>query len=270
MKELKAAKKAARAAGRLIQKASKKAFKIKKKGQIDLVTEVDEQAQELIIKILKKRFPDDFYVAEEGDFSNLQKAERRWFIDPIDGTTNFAHHLPYYCVSIAFEKKGKLECAVIYDPTREDLFWAERDRGAYLNKKKIKVSKAKTLKESLLITGFPYDLNHPEYQNLPIFNHLIFKTQAIRRTGSAALDLAYTAAGRFDGFWEKSLKPWDYAAGLLLVKEAGGTTSHLNGSAFEIPMHALLATNGKIHTELLKEIQVIEKRETTSAQMAVH
>lgn len=222
MKELQLAKQAASAAAKLIQQYSSKDFRIKKKGEIDLVTEVDEKAQSLIIETIKKSFPNDSILAEEGEYSSTARAERLWIIDPIDGTTNFAHGYPCYCVSIAFEEKGKISAGVIHDPNRDEVFSAELGAGAYLGEEKISVSPETNLKQALLVTGFPYDLHNPETDNFPIFQKLMFEAQAIRRDGSAALNLAYTACGRFDAFWELGLKPWDMAAGILILQEAGG------------------------------------------------
>jgi myo-inositol-1(or 4)-monophosphatase len=222
MKELKAAIEAAQKAGRILKSYYGKKFEVFNKGEIDLVTEVDKKAQDAVIKILKKHFPSDAILAEEGDFAETKSAKRRWIVDPLDGTTNFAHGYPRFCVSIAFEKNAKLQCGVIFDPLLNELFYAVKNKGAFLNKKKIKVSRQLDLKKSLLVTGFPYDLYDPTTNNLPIFSKILFKARAIRRDGSAALNLAYVACGRFDAFWEFGLKAWDSTAGILLVQEAGG------------------------------------------------
>ncbi len=256
MKELKVCIEAAAAAAKLISGYTGKKFKIKHKGETNLVTEVDEKAQKAIVKVIRKHFKNDAILAEEGDLSTTATAERRWIVDPIDGTTNFAHGYPKFCVSIAFERNGEIQAGVIHDPNLKEVFSAARGKGAFCNKRRIRVSTAaETLKQSLLVTGFPYDLDNPLYDNVPYFLHFLRKVQAVRRDGSAALNLAYVAAGRFDGLWELSLKPWDYAAGILLVKEAGGKVSHMSGRDVLAGDHALLCTNGKIHNAMLEEIQ---------------
>lgn len=221
MKELKVAKLAAKEAGAILKKHYGRNFSIKMKGEIDIVTEIDEKCQKKIQKIIKKHFPKDAFLAEEGDAAETKSAERRWIVDPLDGTVNFTHNYPKFCVSIAFEKNQKLEVGVIYDPIMDELFYARAGKGAFLNGKRIKPRKPKSLKESMLVTGFPYDLHDPKSNNLPIFSKMLFDCRAIRRDGSAALDLAYTACGRFDGFWELTLKAWDQAAGLLMLQEVG-------------------------------------------------
>ena len=253
MKELKVALAAARAASKIILKFYGKKFKVKRKGEIDLVTEVDERAQKEICKIIWKAFPKDAILAEEFELSRTEKAERRWIVDPIDGTTNFAHGYPKFCVSIGFEAQGHLQCGVIWDPVMKEVFTAVRGKGAFLNGKRLRVSKAQTLKESLLVTGFPYDLDDPRKNNVPFFLHMIRKAQAIRRDGSAALNLAYVAAGRFDGFWELGLNAWDVAAGLLLVQEAGGEVRHLTGRANQLSDPEMIAGNQQITDQLISE-----------------
>jgi myo-inositol-1(or 4)-monophosphatase len=222
MRELKVAIAASQEAGKVLKSFYGKKFKVFHKGEIDLVTEVDQKAQEAIVKTIKRHFPTDSILAEEGDWAEIQSAKRRWIVDPLDGTTNFAHGYPKFCVSIAFEKNGRLECGAIFDPLLNELFYAKKNKGAFLNKKRIRVSRQLDLKKSLLVTGFPYDLYDPTTNNLPIFSKLLFEARAIRRDGSAALNLAYVACGRFDAFWEFGLKAWDSTAGILLVEEAGG------------------------------------------------
>ncbi len=251
MKELKVALQAGMAASKLIRSYWGKDFKVRKKGEINLVTEVDEKAQATIVRMIQKAFPKDAILAEEGDLAKTKTAERRWIIDPLDGTTNFAHSYPCFCVSIAFEENGVIKVGVIVDPTRKEVFHAVRGRGAFLNKKRIKVSNRKVLRESLLVTGFPYDWTNPAFDNRPLFLHFLLKAQAVRRDGAAALDLAYVACGRFDGFWELGLSPWDVAAGWLLITEAGGEVRHLSGRPYQITDHALIAAP----TELIDQIQ---------------
>lgn len=254
MKEVLVAKKAAAAGIKVIKRYYRKKFSVKHKGETNLVTEVDEKAQAAICRVIKKYFPQDAILAEEGDFSTTASAKRRWIIDPIDGTTNFAHGYPVFCVSVAFEKNGKIEVGVIHDPTRDEVFVAQRGRGAFCNGRRMSVSEVKKLKSALLITGFPYDLYNPEYNNLPYFVHFIFRTQAVRRDGSAALNLAYVADGRFDGFWELSLKLWDYAAGILMVEEAGGIVRHLSGRKLKLGEHAVIAGNSSMVRQIAQEI----------------
>jgi myo-inositol-1(or 4)-monophosphatase len=255
MKELEVCFKAAKAASIIIRKYYGREFEIKKKGIINLVTEVDVLAQKAIVAVILKAFPKDSILAEEGDLSKTKKANRRWVVDPIDGTTNFAHGYPRFCVSIAFEQKGIVECGVIHDPIMNEVFHAVRGKGAFLNKKRLKVSKINKLKEALLVTGFPYDLDDPETDNVPYFLHMLRKAQAIRRDGSAALNLAYIAAGRFDGFWELGLSPWDVAAGFLIIEEAGGKVTDFFGKKAPITCRNVVAGNPKVFLQLLHEIQ---------------
>jgi myo-inositol-1(or 4)-monophosphatase len=254
--DLKVALKAAEAGAKVIRSFSGKKFKVRHKGEINLVTEVDEAAQASIVRVIQKAFPEDALLAEEKDLSVHAGAPRRWIIDPIDGTTNFAHGYPVYCVSVALEEKGKLKAGVIWDPTRQEVFTAEKGQGAFLNGKAIRVSTQKKLKASLLVTGFPYDLYDPAKDNLRLFNHLIFKAQAIRRDGSAALNLAYIACGRFDGFWELGLSPWDVAAGVLLIREAGGKVLDFEGKPYPISSPRLIAGNMSICKSLVDQIGV--------------
>jgi len=250
--ELRIAKEAALAAGALLQRFQKSGFKLRLKGRIDLVTEVDEKAQDLIIKMIRKRFPSDSFLTEEAPAQIGESSERLWIIDPIDGTTNYAHGYPCYCVSIAFRYKNKLQVGVIYDPTRKELFFARRSHGAFLGRKRLQVSSCKSLEKALLVTGFPYDLHDPKLDNLKDFSKMLYEARAIRRDGSAALNLAYTAAGRFDGFWEKGLKAWDIAAGLLILQESGGKTIALDDSCHgELPS-ALCAANPQLLKQMCK------------------
>lgn len=259
MKELSVGLAAARAGAALILKYYGKDFKVKHKGEINLVTEVDEKAQQAIVAVIKRHFPSDSILAEELDLSKTAKAKRRWIVDPIDGTTNFAHGYPRFCVSVAFEEKGELKVGVIIDPILKETFTAVKNKGAFLNGKKIHVAKAKDLKKALLVTGFPYDLHSPKTNNVPYFLHLLYKAQAIRRDGSAALNLAYTAAGRFDGFWELGLSAWDVAAGILLIREAGGKVLSLEGKLAKVSDHALIAGNAAISRALVKECAIAKK-----------
>ena len=245
------AKNLARRAGRLLAEKVTKNNQIYYKGTIDLVTEADKMSEELILTEIRRQFPDHGILSEESAVRN-EKATLRWIIDPLDGTTNYAHGFPFFCVSIALEKERTVELGVIYDPTREDLFFARRSGGAYLNGKKLHVSSVSDLSRSLLATGFPYDIRVSKDNNLNYFNSMAIKAQAIRRAGAAALDLAYLAAGRFDGFWELKLKPWDTAAGCLLVEEAGGVISDMTGGKWNLDSPGLVANNGLIHEQMME------------------
>lgn len=259
MKELHVCFEAARAGAAVIMKYYGKKFAIKHKGIINLVTEVDEKSQKAICAVIQKYFKKDAILAEEEGRAQTHPASRRWIVDPIDGTTNFAHGYPKFCVSIAFEKEGVLQCGVIFDPVMKEVFTAQKGHGAFLNKKRISVSKISHLKQALLVTGFPYDLYNPEYDNRSYFIHMLDKAQAIRRDGSAALNLAYVACGRFDGFWEFSLNPWDIATGVLLIEEAGGIVRHISGRPFQLLDHALIGSNPRIYKDFQKEIKAVKK-----------
>lgn len=253
-KELKVCLEAAAAGADVIRKYTGKKFSVRHKGEINLVTEVDEKAQAAIVKVIHKHFKKDAILAEEGQFSSTASAPRRWIIDPIDGTTNFAHGYPKFCVSIAFEQEGVLKAGVIHDPNLKEIFYATKGGGAFCNKKKIRVSKTEKLIKALLVTGFAYDLDNPAYDNIPHFLHFLRRAQAVRRDGSAALNLAYVAAGRFDGIWEKALNPWDIAAGILLISEAGGKITTMDGKPLALGHHALMASNPILYNEFLREI----------------
>jgi myo-inositol-1(or 4)-monophosphatase len=241
----------ARQAGRLLAEKLTRHNEIYYKGAIDLVTEADKMSEELILAEISRRYPDHGILSEESAQKNEQ-APLRWIIDPLDGTTNYAHGFPFFCVSIALEKEGVVELGVIYDPTRNDLFFAELGGGAYLNGRKLQVSSVNDLSHSLLATGFPYDIRVSQENNLNYFNVMAKKAQAIRRAGAAALDLAYLAAGRFDGFWELKLKPWDTAAGCLLVAEAGGIISDMAGEPWNLFSPGLVASNGLIQGQMME------------------
>jgi myo-inositol-1(or 4)-monophosphatase len=261
MKELKVCFEAAKAAAALIDKYYGKKFSVRHKGEINLVTEVDEKCQRLIVKTIHEYFKKDAILAEEGDLSTTADSPRRWIVDPIDGTTNFAHGYPRFCVSIAFEQERVVQCGVIHDPSMKEVFHAVRGKGAFVNKKRLKVSSITSLKQALLVTGFPYDLDDPKTNNVPLFLHMLRKAQAIRRDGSACLNLAYIAAGRFDGFWELGVNPWDIAVGLLLIEEAGGKTSHFSGRPAKVTDNLIVAGNPEIYRELLHEVQAVWGKE---------
>lgn len=220
--------------------------------ETNLVTEIDKKSEELIIGRIRKKYPDHDILAEESG-SHIQKSEYRWIIDPLDGTLNFTHGVPLYSVSIAVEHRGEIVAGVVYEPNLGDLFTAEKGKGAFLNQRPIRVSKVDRLIESMLVTGFPYTIRDNPDNAVQHFVNMLMKAQGIRRLGSAAVDLSYVACGRFEGFWEVSLSPWDMAAGVLLVQEAGGRFTDFRGSASSVYGKQVLATNGLVH-DLLVEI----------------
>jgi myo-inositol-1(or 4)-monophosphatase len=244
---------AARAAGRVLREHRGRPQTIEQKlGQSsNLVTDIDRQAEELIIRTIKERYPDhDFLAEESGD--HQRRSDYRWVIDPLDGTTNFAHGLPLFCTSIGLEVRGRLELGVVYDPNLDELFTAQRGGGAALNGRPIRVSTTSSLQESLLVTGFPYNIRENPSHAVEHFNHFLMECRAVRRLGSAALDLCYVACGRFDGFWEVFLNPWDMAAGVLILLEAGGIHTDFAGIPATIHTPQLLASNGRIHDEMIR------------------
>ena len=225
-----------------------------KKGDFNLVTNVDLEVEALILKEITSKYPNHSIITEEsGKF--LKDPTYKWFIDPIDGTTNFAHGYPCFCISIGFSKNNVLEFGQILNPITKDLFTAKKNKGAELNGKSISVSKIKKLKDSLLVTGFPYDRKTSTLNNLKNFCNLTLMTQGVRRDGAAAMDLCYVACGKLDGFWEIKLSPWDVAAGVLIVKEAGGRITDFKGNKYDIFNNKIVATNGLIHRELLKHLR---------------
>lgn len=217
------------------------------KGEYDLVTETDRASEQLIVSRLRAAFPTHSIVAEEGG-GQRAASEYTWYVDPLDGTTNFAHGFPVYNVTLALERAGELLCGVIIDPTRDDVFSAEAGGGAYLNGQPIRVSEVATLEDALVATGFPSRKRHQNV-NVHFYYQLAMLTHGVRRAGAAALDLAYVACGRLDLFWEFSLNPWDMAAGVLLVREAGGRVSGMHGEPFSLRGKHLLADNGLVHDE---------------------
>ena len=249
---LKVAIEAAREAGTFLKLSVGKVRNVEqKKGEErNLVSEIDRGAEERIIGIIKRHYPTHAILAEESGGSEAP-ADYRWIIDPLDGTTNFLHGVPIFCVSIGVEHKGEVVAGVVYDPCRDELFTAEKGSGAYLNGKRLKVSGSSRLIESLLVTGFPYDIAANPDAAVERFVGFLMSAQGVRRLGSAALDLAYVAAGRFDGFWEVYLNPWDMAAGALFVREAGGMTSDMTGAPLNIYQKRVVASNGIIHQAML-------------------
>jgi len=226
------------------------------KGDKDLVTEVDRESERMIVEHLLDRYPGHNILAEEGDYPEGASAFR-WVIDPVDGTTNFAHGFPWFCVSIALEHDGELLVGVVYNPIYDELYTAAKGKGAFLNGRRLKVSLKAPLRDTLLGTGFPYDCATDPANNFDNFMAFQKAVRGIRRAGSAALDLAAVAAGRLDGFWEMKLKPWDVAAGVLLVQEAGGMVTAYDGSAYAIHNNRILASNGLIHGEMVDMLAAV-------------
>ena len=267
----KVGRQAALTAGALLKKNYEKPHDITLKSAIDPVTESDFASQATIINLIRQTFPDHGILAEEemSEGGEVGKNARegakgrrpspqetnpptcRWIIDPLDGTVNFAHGFPMFCVSIAFETAGVVEYGVVYDPLREELFEARRGGGAFLNSRPLKVSRVNRLDAALVATGFPYDIRERLPETLARLGRLLAVCQGLRRAGSAALDLAYVAAGRLDGFWEENLKPWDTAAGVLLVAEAGGKVSTFTGLPYSLTSNNVLASNGLLHQDLV-------------------
>ena len=252
-----AASKIAREAGALLREFYRKGVETEYKGDVDLVTEADRRSEKLIVERLHSVFPDHGIYGEEGTRSHIE-SEYRWYIDPLDGTTNFAHGFPVFCVSMGLEHRpasiapaadGELIAGIIYDPLRDELFTTEKGKGAYLNGASIQVSKTAGLAEALIATGFPSSKRHTS-PNTHFYQEFTLRSHGVRRAGSAALDLAYTACGRVDAYWEFNLNPWDTSAGALLVTEAGGSMTGFGGSPFKLNSRELLATNGLLQDEM--------------------
>ncbi len=248
-KEIAVAREAAQAAGEVLNELFGRVNRVSKKGQIDLVTEADVQAEKAVLDIITAHFPHDSLLTEEaGEQRHLP--DRVWHIDPLDGTTNFAHAFPVFAVSIALEVEREVVLGVVYNPYANELFEAVTGMGAFLNKNRIRVSQVSELGEALLATGFPYDIHERPRRVLAPFGELILLAQGVRRPGSAAIDLCYVAAGRFDGFWEPGLKPWDTAGGSIIVAEAGGRLSTYEGEDFTPYQRTVVASNARIHDAL--------------------
>lgn len=241
----------ARDAGKILLQKFGRKINISKKGEIDLVTEADLASEKFIIEKIKSYYPKHSILAEEsGQAVLLGDSKWKWIIDPLDGTTNFAHGYPCFCVTLAVEHKEEIVIGVTYDPTRDELFVAEKGNGACRNNKKISVTETDELGNSLLVTGFPYDISKRENFTRH-FTDMLLKSRAVRRDGSAAIDLAYVACGRFDGFWEEGLNAWDVAAGVLLIEEAGGQVTYFDGSRYSVYQPPICASNGLIHQQML-------------------
>ena len=244
-------------AGRVLADKFGRALQVSNKGDIDLVTEADLAAERLIVERIRSYHPRHAILTEEsGDVAEAggRDSEYKWIIDPLDGTTNYAHGYPVFCVSVALEHDGRVVVGAVYDPSRDEMFAAERGGGATLNGRPLRVSETVELNRALVCTGFPYDVRE-RGDFARHFRAFIMQAQSVRRDGAAALDLAYVAAGRFDGFWEEGLRPWDVAAGVLLVEEAGGRVTHYDGSPFRVYTPPIAASNGLVHDAMLSVLQ---------------
>ncbi len=244
---------AARATGDLLRSRFGTKKDITHKGRIDIVTDVDLASEEIIVSIIRDRHPGHDIVTEERHIEQ-SGSPFRWIVDPLDGTVNYAHDYPFFAVSIGCEVEGVMEVGAVYNPVMEEFFTAQRGKGAFMNGRPISVSSIDRLEDSLLSTGFPYDIVTNPLNNVAHFNHIIMRAQAVRRDGSAALNACYTAMGRFEGYWELSIMPWDIAAGMIIVTEAGGKVSRLDGSPLSPFDRQVIATNGLIHDVLVAEI----------------
>jgi myo-inositol-1(or 4)-monophosphatase len=243
----------ARQAGQILRAGYQQKHQIDYKGVIDLVTEIDRQSENYLLGEIRKDFPDHHILAEES--GGTHGSENQWYIDPLDGTVNYAHNIPIFSVSIAYASNGRLSLAAVYDPVRDEMFTAEHGRGAHLNGRLLHVSGATELQKSLLVTGFPYDAWNSKFDNFDNFVKFGKLSQGVRRLGSAALDLCYVAAGRFEGFWELALKPWDVAGGGLICEEAGARVTNVFGEADYIsPPQSIVATTPGIHARMLEEL----------------
>jgi myo-inositol-1(or 4)-monophosphatase len=243
----------ARQAGQILRAGYQQEHQVDYKGVIDLVTEIDRQSEDYLLGEIRKDFPDHHILAEES--GGTRGGENQWYIDPLDGTVNYAHNIPLFSVSIAYASNGRLSLAAVYDPMRDEMFTAERGKGAYLNGRPLHVSGVAELQKSLLVTGFPYDAWNSKFDNFDNFVKFGKLSQGVRRLGSAALDLCYVAAGRFEGFWELALKPWDVAGGGLICEEAGARVTNVFGEDDYISSpQSVVATTPGIHARMLEEL----------------
>jgi len=243
-------------AGDIICEGFGTAMHVEHKGPVDLVTEFDRRSEALILAALRRDYPGDGLLSEESG-SNGIHGERTWIVDPLDGTTNFTHGIPIFAVTMALMDADGLRTGIVYDPLRREMFWAERGAGAFLDDRPLHVSQVSDLRRSLLVTGFPYDIATSRFNNLDHYGHFALRSQGVRRLGSAALDLAYLAAGRFEGYWDLQLSPWDVAAGALLIQEAGGRVTNIHGGEDFLQRDlTLLATNGHLHAAMLEVLRL--------------
>lgn len=244
---------AAEAAGSILKSRLGNIAHIDYKSAFNIVTDVDKASEKEVIGIIRERFPEDQILGEESG-SHKTNSTRRWLIDPLDGTTNYTHGYPFFCVSIGFEDQDEMLFGVVFNPISGETFWAEKGKGAYLNNQPLKCSAVSSLSQSLLATGFPPDTKNAGHSNLDEFSKLTDLSHGVRRDGSAALDLCFVASGRLDGFWEHKLAPWDLAAGTLIVREAGGTVTCPSGASFDLTSGHVLATNGLIHDQAINAL----------------
>ncbi len=253
-KERDVAKKAALDAGNAILEVLANGFEIAKKGQIDLITDADLKAEEIILETIQSHFPQDGVLSEENG-PDLKDSQRLWIIDPLDGTTNFAHGFPFVAVSIALKVGEEYVLGVVHNPFLKETFEASQGQGAYMNGERIRVSKVEKISDALLATGFPYYVKERPQRVLEVFKKMVLLAQGIRRPGSAAIDICYVAKGKFDGFWEEGLKPWDTAAGMVILKEAGGVISDYEGNPFDPFKDTLIAGNPLMHEQMLLAVR---------------
>ncbi|MGE5073062.1 MAG: inositol monophosphatase family protein [Anaerolineae bacterium] len=244
-------------AGEILRAGYNKEHKVSYKGVIDLVTEVDRASEEFLLGEINRRWPGSYIMSEESGIT-AGNEEHAWYVDPLDGTVNYAHGIPFFAVSIAYAHRGVMQLGVVYDPLRNELFSADRGHGAHLNGDSIRVSEAEELQKSLLVTGFPYDAWDTDRDNFANFEHMAKRTQGVRRFGSAALDACYVGAGRFEGFWELSLKPWDIAAGGLVAEEGGARVTNVkNMPDYLSPPQSIVAATPAIHAQILENLVTI-------------
>ena len=261
--------KAADAAGAILTSKLGKLSHIDYKGAFNIVTEADKESEAEVIRLIREEFPDHQILGEESG-AHKSSSKCRWLIDPLDGTTNYAHAYPFFCVSIGFEEDGKMKFGAVFNPVSKELFQAELGSGAFLNGQKIQVSKVKTISESLLATGFPADSENTKFPNMTEFYKLTNLCHGVRRDGSAALDLSFVACGRSEGFWEFKLSPWDLAAGTLILEEAGGKVTSPCGGEFDINSGHVLATNGLIHDELISVLDSCHENKLSNTLTEKH
>jgi myo-inositol-1(or 4)-monophosphatase len=243
---------AARLGGAVLQEQARRGFNVEHKDAVNLVTDADRHAEQTIVEVIRAAYPDHRILAEERGADVAGASDYQWVIDPLDGTTNFAHGFPVYCVSIGLEYQGRCILGVVLDPTRRELYLGAEGEGATLNGTPVQVSSTGSLNTALLVTGFAYDIRESSNNNLDHFSRFSLRAQGVRRTGTAALDLCYVAAGRFDGFWELKLHAWDTAAGMVIVQEAGGLVTDFKGTPYSIYGKDLVASNALIHQEMLE------------------
>jgi len=246
----------AKEAGQILRSGYGQIHQVTNKSSIDLVTEIDQQSEDFLTERILQKYPHHTIVGEENGVQNGHTADLIWYIDPLDGTSNYVHGLPIFSVSIAFSRDGKTQLGVVYDPILDECFSAERGGGAFLNGQPIQTAPTEDLINAMLVTGFPYDV-HQSRTNIAEFTNFVLRAQAIRRLGSAALDICYVANGRLDGYWEFKLKPWDVAAGILILEEAGGMVSQMDGAAIQLtPFLNLVAANPVLHTKMVEILEM--------------